>query len=169
MATFTLWELAKEILIVEISEGRVTKAMGPKHTYSMKEEYRRVDYTRFRANLNNLHIALSKVQGRADVDEAAVAHDRMLYPINVDNPSASYPRWGGSESARLLKIDIDNDLHLTMTPKQLRLFEDRPYRLFPLEVFRRHIHQEVRSRISTAYWMVKQQNKRRAARIRKLE
>ena len=165
---FTLWELAKEILIVEISEGRVMQAMGPKQVYAMREEYGRVDYRKFSRNLNSLRKSLDKVQEKAAVDEAAVAHDQRLYPINVDNPSASYPRWGGSEASRLLKIDIDEELHLTKTPKQLRLYRDE-YKAFPLDVFRKHIHQEVRSRLSTAYWLVKQQAKRRAARIRFLE
>jgi hypothetical protein len=65
-----------------------------------------------------------------------------------------YPVWAGSEAARLLKIDVDNGRHLTMKPRELYALDDRPeYRIWPLKVFRKHIHQEVRSRKTQAYWL----------------
>jgi hypothetical protein len=37
------------------------------------------------------------------------------------------------------------------------------YQAFPLEVFRKHLHQEVRSRVETPYWLEYKAKKKRAA------
>ena len=47
---------------------------------------------------------------------------------------------------------------LKFKPKQLRLLSDE-YKKFDLNTFRAHIHQEVRSRKETQYWIVKKQKK----------
>jgi hypothetical protein len=81
-----------------------------------------------------------------------VAIDLQLYsPAPL--AAQGYPVWAGSDAARLLKIDVDNG-HLTMTPRELYALDDRPeYRIWPLKVFRKHIHHEVRSRKTQAYWL----------------
>jgi broad specificity polyphosphatase/5'/3'-nucleotidase SurE len=45
-----------------------------------------------------------------------------------------------------------------MRPQELRKTRVE-YASFPVDVFRKHIHQEVRSRKDKAYWMVRQQKK----------
>jgi hypothetical protein len=118
---FTPWEIAKEILIQEISEGRVLETMGPKDVYVMKEEYQRVEYKKFRTNLNSLRKAPNKLKNTAAIDIAAVVHDWRLHPINMDNPNFPYPRWDGSDAQRLLKIDVAAEKQKTQKPKDLRL------------------------------------------------
>ena len=62
-----------------------------------------------------------------------------------------YPRWDGSEAARLLKLDIEAGEHLKLTP--VKLHEKRvEYKALPLHVFRDHIYQEKRSRMEGSYW-----------------
>ena len=139
---FTPWEIAKEILIQEISEGRVLETMGPKDVYVMKEEYQRVEYKKFRTNLNSLRKALNKLKNTAAIDTAAVVHDRRLHPINMDNRNFSHPRWDGSDSQKLLKIDVAPEKQDTMKPKDLQMTQEE-YQVFPLDVFHKHIHQEV--------------------------
>jgi hypothetical protein len=79
---------------------------------------------------------------RAEASSAALAHDRLLFPAPAHNHRGE-PRWQGSEAERLLKLDVAEKKHQTMKPRQL--YEARvEYHSYPLEVFRKHIHQEVR-------------------------
>lgn len=109
--------------------------------------------------LNSLRKALDKLKNKADVDSAGIEHDRRLHPINSNPPGSSYPRWDGSAAQRLLKEDIEEGEHKQLQPRELRMTREE-YQVFPLHVFRKHIHQEVRSRTETPYWLVKKQQKR---------
>ena len=73
-------------------------------------------------------------------------------------PDFSYPHWDGSAAQGLLKVDVDEGRHINMRPQELRKTRVE-YASFPVDVFRKHIHQEVRSRKDKAYWMVRQQKK----------
>jgi hypothetical protein len=82
----------------------------------------------------------------ANADELALAHDRRIYPIQMENPNFPYPRWDGHPAQCLLKIDVDSGKHKRYKPELLRMTR-KEYKLFPLEVFRKHIHQVERSRL----------------------
>jgi hypothetical protein len=61
----------------------------------------------------------------------------------------------------LLAEDINGGLHQIFTPSQLR--NTRPeYQEFPLDVFRRHIHQEKRRLVQSNYALFKKEQKRKA-------
>ena len=144
---------AKKLLTTDILDGKVTAGMKPKDVYSMHEEYKPYKYENFRNNLLALHKSLQKLQGFADADSVALAHDLQVRPRAANNPRG-YPRWERSEAERLLKIDIDESKHLTMKPKELHQ-KRKEYQEFPLEVFRDHIYEEVRKRTVSLYWSTK--------------
>jgi hypothetical protein len=153
----TSWETAKVLLQQDIFSGMLQPTMRPKEAYSMREEYKEVEYKKFRANLNSLRKACEKLSTRAMVDSAAVAHDWEIHPIRK-NALGAYPRWDGSEAQRLLKIDVKNGKNNTMAPCKLRMTREE-YNSYPVDVFRKHIHQEVRSHRVTAYWLARKQEK----------
>lgn len=101
-------------------------------------------YENFPARLRALRIAIKERRERAEDDELALAHDRLIHP-KPTHDVRGYPQWDGHEAHRLLKEDIDNGLHKQMKPKELWDTRDE-YKEFPLDVFRKHIHQEVTSR-----------------------
>lgn len=154
----TPWETAKGLLISDICEGKITSSMPPKDVHNAREEYRLVPYANFRSNLRNLRLALQKTDERVAVDQAAFEKNRKAYPALANPPGFSYPRWDGSPAQSLLKLDVDKGRNREMRPQQLRdtMVEYAP---FPKDVFRKHIHQEVRSRKDKAYWLVRQRNK----------
>ena len=162
------WEIAKALLVADIQGGTIAPTMNPKAVYNMRVEYRQVEYCKFRTNLNGLRKSLKAVNERAMVDQAAVVHDQQqqLMHQNISHlaatSSATCHRWDASEAQHLLKLDVTDEKHLTMRPKELRMTRDE-YRAFPLDVFRKHIHQEVRSRKETAYWQVRRTNQRRCS------
>ena len=127
--------------------------MGPADVYAMHEEYKQYNYENFRTNLRNLRQSLHRLQGHADADSAALAHDLQVRPPAANNPRG-YPRWDGSEAERLLKIDINGCMHSNMKPHILYQ-KRKEYQEFPLEVFRDHIYQEIRSRTGSLYWSAK--------------
>jgi hypothetical protein len=150
----TSWEIAKELLKEDIVAGFVTPSMKPSEVFILREEYECVEYTNFRSNLNSLRKKLKKMGKEAEESTVAVAHDRTLYPVRINQPGFKYPRWNGSEAERLLKLDVNDGKNERMLPKQLH--ETRlAYQAFPLEVFRKHILQEARSRKETPYWLAK--------------
>ena len=63
----------------------------------------------------------------------------------------------GSLAQALLKKDINNNKHKTLTPKQLHNSKDK-YKEFKLEVFCKHIHQEVNTRKYIAHCKAKSNN-----------
>jgi hypothetical protein len=80
--------------------------------------------------------------GRAADEHAALIHDRINFPRPSHNHRGE-PQWHGSDAERLLKFDVAAKNHEIMTPRQL--YGTRiSYQEYPLEVFRKHIHQEVR-------------------------
>jgi hypothetical protein len=136
--------------------------MSPKVAYNMRGEYNNVEYCHFRTNLNSLRKSLKVTNDRAMADKAAVSHDQeqqllvhqdLMRTRTIANP----PHWDMSEAQRFLKLDVDDGKHCTMLPKELRMTREE-YKVFSLDVFRKHIHQEVRSRKETAYWQVRRRS-----------
>jgi hypothetical protein len=121
--------------------------MGPQHVSMMtdKPQFRNLEYKKFWQNLDNLRKAEKALIYKGIVDNKALAHDQRLHPIQrIDPPNFSYPCWGGSEAERLLKLDVDKEKHSCLPPQELQKTKEQ-YQAVPLEVSRKHIHQEVQS------------------------
>jgi len=118
--------------------------MGPQEVYIQWPEFAEVEYERFRDRLRDLRRAVSLKNNRSASDSAALAHDRLIHPVAAHNHRGE-PRWEGSEAQRLLKVDMDNDMHKLMVPEALH-HTRQVYMDYPLVVFRKHIEQEERAR-----------------------
>jgi hypothetical protein len=171
----TPWEVAKEILQQDFCAGMLPRTLGPTEVYGMRREYQAVEYGKFRTNLNKLRKKLEFQQSSAALDDAALQHYMGLNPVNM-NPTGGmkYPRWDLSDAQRLLKEDIAAERHKAMQPQELRMTR-LEYQRFPKDVFRKHIHQEVRSLTETPYWLVtkmkkqEQKDKKKATKLREAE
>jgi hypothetical protein len=75
-------------------------------------------------------------------DSTALAHDRCIFPKKAYNHQGK-PRWEGSEAKQLLKRDIDEGKHKKFKPVDLYKSQNK-YKKYPLKVFQKHVHQEVR-------------------------
>jgi hypothetical protein len=159
----TVWETAKEKLTKEITEGRLLDSVPPLSVWPTEPEYQKVPVENFKQNLAALRERLGNFRISAEYDDSGLRSDRLHHPIELEG------RWPGSEAERLLKEDIDDGKHLTMTASQL--YNDpfrQPYREFGPTQFRKHIHQEVRSRKDSLYWTQRRcpPNKRLGCRLR---
>lgn len=127
---------AKKLLAKDIMEGNVTDDMDWKDVFWYWPEFATTTYSCFKSRFESLKASISDAGGRAEFDEAALAHDRKLYPVNEES------RWEGSAAESWLKIDVSEGKHENVKPRHL--YKTRTaYRQFPLDVFCGHIYQEV--------------------------
>lgn len=166
---------AKGILYRDIVEGRVPNDMAWEEAYAMHpEEYDKVRTAKssgkdlFEGRLDALRIEIATYRSRADEDLRAFENYK-----NNHRPAAQsahgYPQWRGSEADKLLKKHIDGLQEDELRKQGLPLVDDKgnlayvkvavknpkelwegeskaEYQKFPLNVFRDHIKQEIRTR-----------------------
>ena len=107
----------------------------------------------FQKNLKKARkVAATKLK-HIDATEAEHQREQLAYPPNPITIHG-YPRWPDHRASSLLKEDVKNRLAYSIKPKQLRGMRDE-YQEFPLEVFRRHVHQEKRAQKEGPYWIHK--------------
>lgn len=138
---------AKRILEAELKNGSIpldSSDMAPDVVYFQHPEFATYPYETFRDNLNKLRKKVKAKKTRSELDSLALRHDRKSHPKPEKN-NRGEPRWEGSEAERLLKLDVDNGKHNTMTPQNLHKSRNE-YEDYALTVFRKHIHQEVKTR-----------------------
>jgi len=145
---------AKKQLIKDIRDGRIT-GKPAKEVHEMRPECKQCKCGNFRDNLKRLRENMQLENKRAESDAAAFAHDEAL---NLRTNSKPHPRWQGSEADRRLKLDIDNEVHLEMPPRQLRATRSE-FMEHPLDVLRSHIQQELRAHTEHPHWMAKKAEK----------
>jgi len=101
---------------------------------------------RFAPRLAALRDQVNSKYDRAEMDQEAFEHDRKIHPVELKN-CRGVPRWEGHPAQALLKQHITAGIYPGLTPKQLHQHPNHlPYREFPLDVFRKHICQEIKER-----------------------
>jgi hypothetical protein len=151
---------AKQLLKEDIVNGHVSSSMQAKDVYQMHPKwYKRYKYNNFKTNLDALHKRITKDKDRADEDLVAFLHDMQIRPApSTATHGSGYPSWQDSEAEKLLKSDIEDGIGTSLKPEQLWKSR-KEYQLFPLIVFRKHIHQELRAEGEKSYWLNKKKEK----------
>jgi hypothetical protein len=142
---------------VEKSQIPLDNDMEPMDVYHQRPEFADFEYARFRDRLRELRRQIIDKNDSATSDSAALARDRQIYPKATHN-HRDEPRWEGSEAARLLGLDMDEDKHKSMKPMELYNSREEYYDNYKLLVFRKHIDQEERRRKFLVYWASKNKN-----------
>jgi hypothetical protein len=148
---------AKKQLRRDIMNKVVTEEMKPKAVQARRPEYQLFKKEKFATNLRALRKVLSIKDGRAAADSAALANDLLLHPPAAVGPGG-YPQWADSVALRLLQLDVDEDLHNILKPRELYVTRAE-YQIYPLVVFRKHIDQERDHRKQLVHWETKYQKK----------
>jgi hypothetical protein len=102
---------------------------------------------RYQDRINTLRTAIKRSYTWAEYDNKAVVEDLEKHPLKQSNVKGE-PRWEGSEAQRLLKLDVDNGVHLQANydkPSKLRDSREA-YKEFGKEKFWKHLYQEIKSR-----------------------
>jgi hypothetical protein len=138
---------AKKLLEKDLISGTIplySGEMEPKVVYAQRPEFAGFKYKHFPNRLRALRRQIIEKKDLSMSDSAALPHDRRIHPKATHNHRGE-PRWEGSEAERLLKLDIEEDKHKGMEPKDFYLSRTE-YQDYPLGVFRKHIDQEERCR-----------------------
>ena len=102
------------------------------------------EFRLFASRLSGIREQISNYLSRAYEDERLYVeyigfHDRSTVSAR------GYPQWEGSQAQDDLFDDILANKHNEMAPKELRATRPQSYGLFPLDVFRGHIYQCLRT------------------------
>ena len=139
---------AKKILKEMLLDERIpldSDQMDPKTAFSQHPDFATVKYETFRDGLRCLHNKIIDDKKRAASDSEGLADFRRLFPAK-EYDHRGLPRWEGSEAERLLKLDMESEDKRKMKP--MDLYNSRPdyHTFYPLDIFRKHIYQEIDSR-----------------------
>ena len=113
---------------------------------------------------------LKNLKERIRLDKLAVRNDELFlqHDMNVVKSKKAfdrgYPQWHLHKAKDKLRVNVQKKKHVNLSPSKLWEGEAE-YKEFPLEIFRKHIYQEVISQSGRSYWMnkkrMKQDKKRR--------
>jgi hypothetical protein len=96
----------------------------PARVYELKDEFKKTHYRhQFVSGLRRLRNEIKMCKVGVNFDHQAIDHDRRLYRAATITQQGC-PRWPGSEAQPVMKQDVNNQVHLNMTPKQF--YESRP-------------------------------------------
>ena len=156
----TAWEIAKPLLEKDYLSGDATDDMSLQQVIDLRpREYGAVPRRNFGSNWSALKKRIRNHKDQAFEDACYLEHDKLLYVFAKEDPSC----WHGSEAQRLLPGDleavvVDGNLPDDNKPKKIWLSREE-YSTFDLDVFRKHIHQELRKQKETPYWTYKKKQK----------
>ena len=142
-----VWQLLRK----DIVDEEIPFEMDAETAYNLREEYKIMSLHRFKSRLTSMIAMVEAGQARAADDAMDLIHDRLIYPRPAYNDRGE-PEWVDHEARELLGIDMDNNLHKRMAPRELYM-RRRQYQEFSLETFRGHIYQEEHTRKWKAQWV----------------
>lgn len=145
---------AKEFLTILIMDGSIDESTYYLDVYNSNLEYQKYPKENFRTNLKNLISSLKKKEQWAAYDHRAILSDSIRFP-RPPVTSRGHKYWDTSKAAKLLKTDIDKKVNKTMSMKEFHE-SDEAYLEFHYDVFRKHVHQEINSRLKKSFWLKKE-------------
>ena len=150
----TSWKGSREKrqLRKDILEGLVDEEMTAEEVYDMRGGiYHKFVFKNFKNNLRNLRNFLKREEERAFFDSLAFYNDKRS-----KRPPATQTKkhWNGSRAQKWLVKDVDDELHLWLTPFELYLTREA-YMEFEYDDFRKHIHQTKKDKINKHNWLKK--------------
>jgi hypothetical protein len=145
----------RKLLVADIRAGK-HHAMQPKELWLSRPEYQQDKLSLFRSRYYSLHSTIQAATKRKERDEKAFIEDAKL---GIGTKFLPYPKFKGSDAEAILKNDLDQGLHESMQPREMHKLHSGAYAPWPLEVFRNHIHQELRDRKQRPYWLGKRKEK----------
>jgi hypothetical protein len=135
--------LAKEELRKAIVDGWVTDEMSLDEIFLTVAELALTNRTKLSSRLAAVRKQIIDDAGAAASDEAAMAHDRALFPAPTHNYRGE-PRWEGSVAQSFLRLDVSSGKHLAMDPKKFYESRIEYTRDYSLVTIRQHIYQEIK-------------------------
>lgn len=137
--------VSKSLLRADVVRGIITEESDPKVVYASEDEHQLWVYKGWKEALERLLALVKQDRDRMRRDTLSYGHDLEI--VQVSRPNTEV--WHRSPAYRLLKKDIKEGNH-SVPPMKLWLSK-REYQAFDLDVFRKHIYQEVDSEPKRAF------------------
>ena len=128
----------------DIVENKLTSTTDMETAHNYREQYKSMEMSVFKRRFKSLLTIVSLKRHRAAEDAADLANDRQIHPRPILNQRGE-PQWIASESKALLEDDVANGNAKSMSPKELYLSRPEYQMEYGLEVFRKHIYQELKT------------------------
>jgi hypothetical protein len=132
------------------SEGEMTSAIEIEQIWNMfcvpRQEFAGFKFSNFPPRLKAMQKSHAAHIGHAKVETEILRVHKQHFPTPLLD-HRGHPQWHGSDAERFLKADIAARTpgETPIAPKLFYLTR-AAYQIYPLDVFRKHIHQEVRLR-----------------------
>ena len=147
--------VAREILLEDLEPGGILhghdnlSAQEVWQYYQTLPEFRKIVFAQFSARLGDHRGQAYDSGAMAGRDEEALKKDRNIVPKQTHDEYGKRI-FDGHLAQKLLRSDVKYGLQKIMTPTELR--RARPqYREFYLDIFRKHIYQELRRQKFLSY------------------
>ena len=137
--TIILDDLASGVLPVNEADCSAEDAWT---VYSKMGDFAPVIFSQFKERVKGHRKHCRAQITRSDREYDMLAHDRQLFPRQMENHRGE-PVFDLSAAKMLLRADVREGKHLTMTPSQLQQSQ-AAYAPFDARKFRHRIYQEVR-------------------------
>ena len=145
----SLFSVQSQILLQDLEEG-ILPLDNFDHSardawndcYGMMDEFKDVPYQQFSDRLRDHRKQVQKRVTRSINDNVARMHDRQIYPRQNRNSRGDLV-FDMSPAKMVLREDVVNGIHETMTPSELQGLRPE-HEGFKSDVFKRRIYQEVR-------------------------
>jgi hypothetical protein len=141
---------AKNIILGDLDQGILSTdedVLSAEETwttcYSKVWEFRHVPFKQFKARLKDHRAQYKNNLARAMDEDIALNHDRGIHPRRFHN-NRGEPVFDLSVAKALLQQDVEDGVHLTMTPAELQGSQSNEYGIFNANKFKERIYQEVR-------------------------
>jgi hypothetical protein len=134
---------AKKQLVKDLERGKIpvlTTAMSAAEAHGLRALYQEVEFSKFKRNFEALRKSIRDQKARSTQDSEGLARDRQLHPVQPVEQGRT--RWDGSAAQARLRSDMEENLHVTMKPKDLWLSRTDYCESFDLQTFRNHIYKE---------------------------
>lgn len=110
-----IWQQLK----VNIVEKTIPENMSATTAQNTREIYKAMPEGLFKARLSNMRKLVKVKLAKATEDAYDLFNDRIVHPKKFLNARGDEPDWSEHEAKDLLDIDLDNNLHESMTPEEL--------------------------------------------------
>lgn len=110
----------RRLLESDLQRNRISDATDWRTVYQLRPEFAVGEtpeeaFRLFEGRLRSARQRHKRQRNLAASELTMLLHDRQQHPVPTTNPRTGEPRWDGSEAQRLLKIDVKDKVHETMS------------------------------------------------------
>jgi hypothetical protein len=139
----------RKLLLRDLKDGTINRTMNWQTVFHTRPEFalgptNSEALRLFESRFSSAVKINDEKAARAQHEMALLRQDRMVHPIPQKNHRGE-PRWDGSEAQKLLKADIKNNAHATLS--RMEFYSSRvEYQAWEKEFIDGHVVQEVKLR-----------------------